>query len=366
MKKSASKKALIASAAAISLSALLFAGTTYAWFTDSASSGISEIKSGNLDVTLQVLNANGDWVDVVADTKDADGNVVKGTDIFATACANTGLWEPGHTEVVYLKVTNAGSLALKYQLSVNKEEETTGTSVTNKTITLSEVLKYGLVTGDTLTKYTSRADAIAAAKSQSKEIGTFSDSETLNPGTTGNVQYVALIVYMPEETGNDANYTGTTIPSIDLRVELSATQAVSESDSFGSDYDDNAFADTVFKDNENGTYTYEDYTYVQDNGSYVQVEPTEKEDLYSEVDGSRLYLLWENEAVPVTSVTDYDGAYTDGNNRFYVYSEESYNAVAAAYPSPAKVVIVGDVSLGNTTSCLGGKLNIGGSGNCND
>lgn len=53
----------------------------------------------------------------------------------------------------------------------------------------------------------------------------------------GGVDYMALIVYMPEDVGNEANYRGSTIPKIELGVNLCATQASHESDSFGPDYD---------------------------------------------------------------------------------------------------------------------------------
>ena len=65
-------------------------GTTYAWFTDSVSSGINEIIAGNLDVKLEYADA-------------PDGNytsVENAGDVFvAPTGEEKGLWEPGHTEV---------------------------------------------------------------------------------------------------------------------------------------------------------------------------------------------------------------------------------------------------------------------------
>ena len=90
------------SALSLLLCLSMLVGTTFAWFTDSVSSGKNRITAGNLDVELEYFvkgetAAEDKWVTV----QDA-------TDLFSDK-----LWEPGHTEVVYLKITNAGSLAMK-------------------------------------------------------------------------------------------------------------------------------------------------------------------------------------------------------------------------------------------------------------
>ena len=77
-------------------------GTTFAWFTDSVTSANNIIKSGNLDIELEYWTGK-EWKDV----KEA-----------ADILTNT-LWEPGVTEVAYLRVANAGSLSLKYISSVS-------------------------------------------------------------------------------------------------------------------------------------------------------------------------------------------------------------------------------------------------------
>ena len=96
------KRALGTSILAMVLCVAMLAGTTMAWFTDSVASANNIIKSGNLDIVLEYWNGT-DWVDV------------KGKSDILT---NTN-WEPGVAEVAYLRVANAGSLALKYQLGIN-------------------------------------------------------------------------------------------------------------------------------------------------------------------------------------------------------------------------------------------------------
>ena len=223
------KKALRGSLFALFLCIVLLIGTTFAWFTDTASTGVNKIQAGNLKVGLQYSHDGGTtW----NEAKNAE-------DIFA----KNALWEPGHVEYVNLKVSNLGNLALKYKLGINVASETPGTNVNDATFKLSDYLKMAVVDG--ATKYDTRDAALTAAANG----GTLADytkdgrlapqGKTLGEITDNNT--VTVIVYMPETVGNEANYkTGTTAPSIDMGIEVNATQLNSESDSFGPDYDENA------------------------------------------------------------------------------------------------------------------------------
>ena len=215
------KRALLLSIMAMLLCVVLLVGTTFAWFTDSASTGVNKIQAGNLDVTLEYLK-DGTWKDVK-----------ESTDLF-----QTDLWEPGTTDVVYLKVTNAGTLALKYKFAVSKFTETVGVNVVNgSSIKLSEILKFGIIGSETQQSYT-RDTARAAVAGNALTLNTYTNDIRLGVGET---KYYTVVVYMPEETGNEANYvTGTTPPQIELGINLVATQDTFESDSFGYDYDQNA------------------------------------------------------------------------------------------------------------------------------
>jgi predicted ribosomally synthesized peptide with SipW-like signal peptide len=236
MNKSASKKTLIASAAAISLSALLFAGTTYAWFTDSASSAVSTIQSGNLDVNLYQLKKTTVTDDENNTTETSIYEAVTGSDI---VFAENTEWEPGAVEVVYLKVANEGTLALTYNLSLPIYENIHATSVTNADIDLSTVLKAAVVKLYDSATFDSRAEAIAAAeKGTSVTLGTSS-------ALTGNLEAkkddtFAIVVYMPETTGNEANHNAAGAPSIKVGVNVAAKQYTKESDSYDDQYDANA------------------------------------------------------------------------------------------------------------------------------
>ncbi len=246
MSKNTTKRSLLASVFALVLCVAMLVGSTFAWFTDTATTGVNKITSGKLDVKLSYAKNKNctEWAEVKNTTKLFD---------------DSALWEPGHTEVAYLKVENAGNLALKYQLSVNVANEVSGTNVNGESFNLSDYIKMGVVENQS-TPFADRNAARTAVEATAQNIKTSTVDGTIAANDT-NAQYVALVVYMPETVGNEANY-GTKAPSIDLGVKLVATQYTEESDSFGNDYDKDAAypviavadvaqsGDTVLKDNE--------------------------------------------------------------------------------------------------------------------
>ena len=74
-----------------------------------------------------------------------------------------------------------------------------------------------------ISAYADTATAIAAATNATK-LSEFNAATTATL-TNGEDTYIALVVYMPTDVGNEANYkTGTTAPQISLGIELIATQ----------------------------------------------------------------------------------------------------------------------------------------------
>lgn len=215
------KKALVLSLLSLVVCASLLVGTTFAWFTDSVTSANNIIKSGNLDVELYYSNAvtNGAWVEVNDQT-----NVFK----------DDTLWEPGHTEVVKFKVVNAGTLALKYKLGVNIVSEQGSVNVNDEAFKLSDYIYFGVVNGDNT--YT-REEAVAAVSGSATTIAnSFAKYSSIED--KDDYEIVTMVVYMPETVGNEANYKkGEAVPTIDLGVNLIATQFASETDSFDANYD---------------------------------------------------------------------------------------------------------------------------------
>ncbi len=223
-KTRSTKTALLSSVLALFLCITMLLGTTFAWFTDSVTSANNIITAGNLDVELYYMN------DEVTTWTKVDGN----TNVFKE---NT-LWEPGHVEVVKLEVRNEGTLALKYQLGVNVASEVGSVNVNDESFKLSSFIKFAVIEGD---KTFTRDEAVEAAEASN---ATFlneafaSDSIELAAGAN---KVVTMVVYMPTSIGNDANAKkGATTPTINLGINVYATQVMAEADSFGTDYDKDA------------------------------------------------------------------------------------------------------------------------------
>ena len=228
--KRATKRALLTSVMALVMCVVMLVGTTFAWFTDTASTGVNKIQAGNLDVELWYKN-----------TKDDDFNKVidNSTEVFKDGT----LWEPGHVEYVVLKIRNAGNLALKYKLGINIAGETGSTNVYGDPFKLSDSIKFAVIDGD---KSTLGRDDLVAAATDSKLIKdgyTSVDTPLYPAGTEGKdaEKTVTLVVWMPTGVGNEANHkTGVDAPTIDLGIKVDATQYTYEKDSIDDQYDKDA------------------------------------------------------------------------------------------------------------------------------
>ena len=194
------KKALRGSLFALFLCIVLLIGTTFAWFTDTASTGVNKITAGNLKVGLQYKAADGSWKD--ATTTTLDFQKAKGAENEAI------LWEPGcKYKLPEIRVINNGNLALKYTIKV------TGIQGDEK---LNEVIDWTV-------------DGGALDEEQSLAANAQSDPMTIQG-------------HMQESAGNE--YQGLSIEGITITVY--ATQDTVENDSFDNQYDKDAqYAETI-------------------------------------------------------------------------------------------------------------------------
>ena len=221
------KRALLTSALALLMCVAMLVGATFAWFTDTASTGVNKIVSGNLDVKLMYSTDMQTWKEATDQTKLFDDNA---------------LWEPGYTQVVYLKIVNAGKLALKYEAGFSKNYTSNrGKNVNGDWYRVDNYLKIG--TAETTTKFANREDvwsAIAATeKTLAKDVMLTDGWITLNAGEASDP--FAVAIYMPTSVGNEANASRLRPSSVSgLGIEVRATQATVESDSFDNNYDANA------------------------------------------------------------------------------------------------------------------------------
>ena len=207
--KRATKRALLTSVMALVMCVVMLVGTTFAWFTDTASTGVNKIVSGNLKV--DIIGA------------DSDSHIEKLN--FKNAAGAEGealLWEPGCRYLtVGFRIANKGNLALKWKAEINKDNIVNGkaapTAKDGKS--LLDVIDFYVVTSTD-----ENADAVA--------IENFTGN--LAKGAESGVYYIKGV--MQTSAGND--YQDLTLEGITITVY--ATQDTVENDSFGKTYDKDA------------------------------------------------------------------------------------------------------------------------------
>ena len=191
------KRALLSSAFSLIICVAMLIGTTFAWFTDTASTAVNKIQAGNLDVALEMYE-NGNWVSAEGKTLD-----------FKKAAEDEEiLWEPGcRYELPELRVVNKGNLALKYKIQI------TGIQGDAK---LNEVIDWEITGTDVSEDGYAHLTANASKEIKIKGV-------------------------MQTTAGNE--YQGLSIDGIAITVF--ATQDTVESDSFDNQYDAKAGEDTA-------------------------------------------------------------------------------------------------------------------------
>ena len=213
------KRTLLTSAVSLVLCICMLLGTTFAWFTDAVTSSGNIIASGKLDAEMY-------WSDKLLAADSDEWNNADGTSVF-----NYNNWEPGYTEVRYVKVSNAGTLNFRWKLSIEAEGNVTD---------LSDVINVYYVNPVTaeLTKEGLKSLTPAGTLTDVLENNTGLDGRQLTPDSS---VILAIAFHMDELAGND--YQNKSLCDAGFSLKLLATQDIGESDSFGDDYDGNAFAD---------------------------------------------------------------------------------------------------------------------------
>ena len=208
--KRATKRALLTSVMALVMCVVMLVGTTFAWFTDTASTGVNKIVSGNLKV--DIIGA------------DSDSHIEKLN--FTKAAGAEGealLWEPGCRYLTQgFRIANKGNLALKWKAEINKEDAKTKVvagSNGKENMNLLDVIDFYIVKGTE-----ENAPAVA--------IENFTG--TLSAKATSEVYYIKGV--MKTTAGND--YQDLTLDGITITVY--ATQLTAEFDSFDNQYDKDA------------------------------------------------------------------------------------------------------------------------------
>ena len=237
------KRALLSSVVALILCFSMLVGTTFAWFTDEVTSGTNVIVAGNLDVELYHVD------DKVEDKVNGE-KVTTNTMLFDDV--NPNLWEPGAMAYEILTVANEGTLALKYQLSLNATEATEVKDENGNIVSFASMLKVAVLEGTDAEEFDPSRVAVENLNASLwtdlasfAKIGTLAAraaNEEKNPANT----YVVIIWWQPSANDNLFNMNNDKEAgsvSVKVGVKLVATQVEAnlEQDSFGSDYDNGAF-----------------------------------------------------------------------------------------------------------------------------
>ena len=195
--RKSTKRALLGSVMAMVLCLAMLVGATFAWFTDTASTGVNKIQAGNLDIEIQ--DETGKAIDTLAwATKDGTAFAEDG---------KTPLWEPGCTYTLTpFRIVNKGNLALKYKIVVTGLEGDAG---------LLKVIKFTYKTGEET--FDMNAEGHLAANGGASKV-------------------ITVSAHMDEAAGNE--YMNKTLEGVKFTVY--ATQDAVESDSFNSTYDESA------------------------------------------------------------------------------------------------------------------------------
>lgn len=207
--------------AALAFSACLFVlwwalgtGATLAWFSD-ADTVRNEFQIGLLKMDVFYRN------DIVTKYTPLQGTT--------EAFDDKALYEPGYTQVVYLKIDNVGDVPFKYKVAVTVEDFTNGKNAWNEDIYLPNYLRYGVVFGETEAAVQQMVqDRLTAGDYAANEWGSLGTWSEISPYTYDvgeGSHYAALIVRIPETVGDVANYRGVTAPQVKLGITVFAQQA---------------------------------------------------------------------------------------------------------------------------------------------
>ena len=337
------KRALFSSVVALLLCFTMLLGTTFAWFTDSAASGSNVITAGNLDIVVEYTLDGTNW-------NDLDG----ATDLF-----QKGLWEPGHTEVVALRIKNNGTLALKYAANMNIVDETVGKTKDGADIVLSDIL-----TVSTLVQQAVDADGNAnqigditlGLAFNGENSVSYENTATFKAGNVlrndvelhpGAAHYLIVKVDMAETVGNEANHNGTNIPTINFGINVLATQFTYENDSFGNQYD----KDAEYKEPATRIATFDELKTAFANGGNVELTADIAiTELVTIPAGVEVYLDMNGKTItpananvdPLFDVKTGAALVIDGNGTFDLGEMGTVNGMSLMYPR-------GDVTINSGT-----------------
>ncbi len=221
------RKALLTSVVALVICVTMLMGTTFAWFTDTATVAVNTIKSGNLKIDL--LNSEG------ASVKGDSLGFVKlnadGTTTLIDEENNPILWEPGCRYVLEpVTLVNKGNLWAKYTVSISGVNGIVNDG--NSEYRLTDVIEVYEGEVDPANLKGTLSDVLLSGKTLTA--GVLAPEGYTGDDGTDKQSFGGKIILVMKDTA-DNNYQNLTIENVSVTVL--ATQYTYEEDSFGNDYD---------------------------------------------------------------------------------------------------------------------------------
>ena len=208
MRNKYKKIALCVSLLLVAAWCILGTGASLALFVDTDEEVKNVFHFAEFELEVSHRLEDGTWEKIEQDTKIFD---------------DEALYEPGYTQVVYLKIENKGTVPFDFKTAVSVTDYTLATNVFGQSFQLQDYLKFGLTTADTEEELFEKV----ATRNLAKELAVMPlsnySTETASLDAKGTV-YMALIVRMPEDVTNMANYRGDVIPRVELGLIVTATQ----------------------------------------------------------------------------------------------------------------------------------------------
>ena len=340
----ATKRALLTSVMALVMCVVMLVGTTFAWFTDTASTGVNKIQAGNLDITVEYakekMNADGTLAGELTEWAPIDD----ATNVFDP----NALWEPGRTEYVVFRITNNGNLALKYKLSLETLAQKPGTNKANEQFYLADYLCASAKVDVGPGEIGSGVSALGAFMTKLNDLGVAGVQNVLDPeyhpltdatvnGTLlpGKTNCVPMAIWMPTSVGNEANaISPDKAATIDFGITVVATQDTVENDSFGNTYDANATYPTVVSQNElNTTLTLD--ALKDENGKVSPVEVTLGDTTAEDIDYKQNNSGYTGKGVMLgsTNLNKYAATPAAAGEYKFTFKDGTINSAATGYGS---------------------------------
>ena len=203
------KTALALSVCLMIIWCILGTGSSIAWFVDESPEIRNNFNFAEFKLVVSHKTENG-YEEVKSNTKIFD---------------DEALYEPGYVQVVYLKIENKGTVGFDFDLAVvpNLQTIVRAKNVYGQDIYLPEFLKFGVVFADTEAELTQKLATRDLAKQQATTALSSYTSKPDNLQAKGEA-FAAVIVRMPEEVGNAANYRDNNPPSVELGITVQAMQ----------------------------------------------------------------------------------------------------------------------------------------------